>query len=106
MEGLDLASRVSTREPYSWGDPQASRHIVAYDYGIKRNILRLFAERDCRVTVVPSDTTAEETMELEPDGVFLANGPGDPAAVAYAPSIIRTLARAECRFLASVWGIS
>jgi carbamoyl-phosphate synthase small subunit len=92
MEGLDLASRVSTRERYQWGDPGAAHHIVAYDYGIKRNILRLFAEHDCRVTVVPAETTAEEVLELSPDGVFLSNGPGDPAAVAYAPPIIRTIA--------------
>ncbi|MGQ0712351.1 MAG: glutamine-hydrolyzing carbamoyl-phosphate synthase small subunit [Gemmatimonadaceae bacterium] len=92
MEGLDLASRVSTAERYEWGDPGATHHIVAYDYGIKRNILRLFAEHDCRVTVVPAETTAEAALELEPDGVFLSNGPGDPAAIAYAPEIIRTIA--------------
>jgi carbamoyl-phosphate synthase small subunit len=92
MEGLDLASRVSTRERYQWGDPNAPHHIVAYDYGIKRNILRLFAEHDCRVTVVPAETTAEAVLELGPDGVFLSNGPGDPAAVSYAPDIIRTIA--------------
>ena len=92
MEGLDLASRVSTRERYQWGDPNAPHHIVAYDYGIKRNILRLFAEHECRVTVVPAASPAEEVLELEPDGVFLSNGPGDPAAVSYAPEIIRTIA--------------
>jgi carbamoyl-phosphate synthase small subunit len=92
MEGLDLASRVSTRERYQWGDPTAPHHIVAYDYGIKRNILRLFAEHECRVTVVPAETTAEAVLELEPDGVFLSNGPGDPAAVSYAPGIIRAIA--------------
>jgi carbamoyl-phosphate synthase small subunit len=91
MEGLDLASRVSTRQRYSWGDPQAHHHIVAYDYGIKRNILRLFDENDCRVTVVPADTSAEAAMSAEPDGIFLSNGPGDPDAVAYAPEIIRNL---------------
>jgi len=91
MEGLDLASRVTTRESYSWGDPQSRRHIVAYDYGIKRNILRLFDENDCRVTVVPADTPAEAALSEEPDGIFLSNGPGDPDAVAYAPGIIRTL---------------
>lgn len=91
MEGLDLASRVTTRESYSWGDPQSRHHIVAYDYGIKRNILRLFDENDCRVTVVPADTSAEEALSEEPDGIFLSNGPGDPDAVAYAPEIIRTL---------------
>jgi carbamoyl-phosphate synthase small subunit len=91
MVGLDLASRVSCRVPYSWGDPRARNHIVAYDYGIKRNILRLFAENDCRVTVVPADTSAEKAMAEEADGIFLSNGPGDPEAVSYAPGIIRTL---------------
>jgi len=92
MEGLDLASAAGTRTPYGWGDPAAATHIVAYDYGIKRNILRLFAEHGCRVTVVPPDTAAEAALELEPDGVFLSNGPGDPAAVTYAPPIIRAIA--------------
>jgi carbamoyl-phosphate synthase small subunit len=91
MEGLDLASRVSTRESYTWGDPRSRHHIVAYDYGIKRNILRLFSENDCRVTVVPADTSAERALAEGPDGIFLSNGPGDPDAVAYAPGIIRAL---------------
>ncbi len=95
MEGLDLASRVSTRERYTWGDPRARHHIVAYDYGIKRNILRLFGENDCRVTVVPAATPAETVLAEEPDGIFLSNGPGDPDAVAYAPGIIRALTAAE-----------
>jgi carbamoyl-phosphate synthase small subunit len=99
MEGLDLASRASTRVRYSWGDPNAPSHIVAYDYGIKRNILRLFAENGCRVTVVPAETPAEAVLESAPDGVFLANGPGDPAAVGYAPGIIRALAKAEVPIL-------
>jgi len=92
MEGLDLASRVTTRERYSWGNPTAAYHIVAYDFGIKRNILRLFAEHDCRVTVVPAETSAEEVLQLEPNGVFLSNGPGDPDAVSYAPPTVRALA--------------
>jgi carbamoyl-phosphate synthase small subunit len=92
MEGLDLATRVSTEETYTWGDPQATYHIAAYDYGIKRNILRLFAENDCRVTVVPAKTPAEKVLELEPDGVFLSNGPGDPAAVDYAPKSVKSIA--------------
>jgi carbamoyl-phosphate synthase small subunit len=92
MEGLDLASRVTTREPYSWGNPGAPYHIVAYDYGIKRNILRLFAEHDCRVTVVPADTPAEVALDMAPNGVFLSNGPGDPAAVSYAPKTVRAIA--------------
>jgi carbamoyl-phosphate synthase small subunit len=91
MVGLDLASRVSTREPYTWGDPRARHHIVAYDYGIKRNILRLFAQNECRVTVVPADMSAESALAEEPDGIFLSNGPGDPEAVSYAPEIIRAL---------------
>jgi carbamoyl-phosphate synthase small subunit len=92
MEGLDLATRASTRRQYIWGDPASPHHIVAYDYGIKRNILRLFAEHGCRVTVVPSDTPAADALALEPDGVFLSNGPGDPAAIPYAKPIIRELA--------------
>jgi len=99
MEGLDLASRASTRERYSWGDVNAPSHIVAYDYGIKRNILRLFAENGCRVTVVPAETPAEAVLETAPDGVFLANGPGDPAAVEYAPGIIRALAEKQVPIL-------
>ena len=92
MEGLDLASRVTTREPYTWGDPNAPYHIVAYDFGIKRNILRLFAEHDCRVTVIPAETSADAALALAPNGVFLSNGPGDPAAVSYAPAAVRAIA--------------
>jgi carbamoyl-phosphate synthase small subunit len=92
MEGLDLASLVSTPDRYSWGNPDAPYHIVAYDYGIKRNILRLFAEHDCRVTVVPAETPASEALALAPNGVFLSNGPGDPDAVTYAPGIVREIA--------------
>jgi carbamoyl-phosphate synthase small subunit len=92
MSGLDLASVVSTSKAYSWGDPGASTHIVAYDYGIKHNILRLFDDRDCRITVVPSITGAREVLALEPDGVFLSNGPGDPEAVTYAMENIRRIA--------------
>ena len=92
MAGLDLASVVTTDAPYSWGAASASRHIVAFDYGIKQNILRLFEERGCRVTVVPSRTSADEVLALKPDGVFLSNGPGDPEAVDYAPPTITALA--------------
>ena len=92
MEGLDLATVVSTEESYEWGRAQAEYHVVAYDFGIKRNILRLFEENDCRVTVVPSTTSAADVAAMEPDGVFLSNGPGDPAAVSYAPDTIRELA--------------
>ena len=92
MEGLDLASEASTAERYAWGDPRASRHVIAYDFGIKRNILRLFADRDCRVTVVPAGTSPEEVLAERPDGVFLSNGPGDPDAISYAPDAVRSLA--------------
>ena len=92
MEGLDLASRVTTSAPYAWGNPGAPHHLVAYDFGIKRNILRLFDEHGCRVTVVPAQTSPEEVLDLAPDGVFLSNGPGDPDAIAYAPDAIRAIA--------------
>jgi len=92
MAGLDLASRVSTKEPYLWGDAKAPHHIVAIDYGIKRNILRMFEARGCRITVVPSTTPASEILARKPDGVFLSNGPGDPEAVTYAPDAIKTIA--------------
>ena len=92
MVGLDLASVVSTREPYAWGNAQHPYHVVAIDYGVKRNILRLFDQHGVRVTVVPSNTSAEDVLALEPDGVFLSNGPGDPEAVTYAPPTIKSLA--------------
>lgn len=92
MEGLDLATVVSTREPYPFGHSEAPYHVVAFDYGIKRNILRLFDAHGIRVTVVPSETTADAVLAMNPDGVFLSNGPGDPAAVTYAPPTIRALA--------------
>jgi carbamoyl-phosphate synthase small subunit len=92
MEGLDLATPVSTKQRYSWGSPTASRHIIAYDFGIKRNILRLFADHDSRVTVVPAQTSAAEVLAERPDGVFLSNGPGDPEAITYGPDVVRELA--------------
>ena len=92
MSGLDLASTVTTSVPYQWGDPGAPRHVVAYDFGIKHNILRLFEDRECRVTVVPAATSAAVALAMKPNGVFLSNGPGDPEAVSYAPGIIRGIA--------------
>ena len=94
MAGLDLASRVSTTTRYEWGAADAPHHIVAYDFGIKRNILRMFEARGCRVTVVPSTTPAAEVLAMRPDGVFLSNGPGDPEAVTYAPANIRAVVEA------------
>ena len=92
MEGLDLASVVSTEASYEWGDANAPRHIVAYDFGIKRNILRLFEQTGCRVTIVPAETPAKDVLAMHPDGVFLSNGPGDPDAITYAPQTVRELA--------------
>ncbi len=104
LEGMDLARDVSTDEPYRWDEgsiwPEegAERarhgddfHVVAFDFGIKRNILRLIADRGCRVTVVPATTTASNVMALAPDGVFLSNGPGDPDPCDYAIESIRAL---------------
>ena len=92
MTGLDLATRVSTKESYQWSEgvekcspsdtvganAEPQFHVVAYDFGIKQNILRRLVHSGCRVTVVPSLTSAEDVMDLKPDGVFLSNGPGDP----------------------------
>lgn len=94
MDGLDLASRATIAREYTAGPPPAAarHHVVAYDYGMKRNILRLFVQNGCRVTVVPAGTPAARVRELEPHGLFLSNGPGDPAAVGYAIETIRELA--------------
>jgi carbamoyl-phosphate synthase small subunit len=103
MAGLDLAKVVSAREPYEWtqtewalgagyGVQSAPRfHVVAYDYGVKFNILRMLASRGCRVTVVPAQTPAADVLALKPDGVFLSNGPGDPEPCDYAIVATRTL---------------
>lgn len=92
MDGLDLASVVTRQDIRKVGSDKARFHVVAYDYGIKENIVRLMVESECRVTVVPASTTAAEVLKLKPSGVFLSNGPGDPAAVGYAPAIIREIA--------------
>jgi carbamoyl-phosphate synthase small subunit len=89
MEGLDLASRATVAEAHTEG---AGPHVVAFDYGIKRNIVKMLVEAGCRVTVVPADTPAAAVQALHPDGLFLSNGPGDPAAVSYALPTIRELA--------------
>jgi carbamoyl-phosphate synthase small subunit len=98
MTGLDLATRVSTRERYEWDKgvddcaPAEPRfHVVAYDFGIKRNILRRLVHTGCRVTVVPALTPAEDVMALKPDGVFLSNGPGDPEPLHSQQANIRKL---------------
>jgi len=92
MDGLDLASRATISAEYTEGPADARHHIVAYDFGMKRNIVRLFVQHRCRVTVVPAGTPAGRVRELKPSGVFLSNGPGDPAAVGYAVRTIQDLA--------------
>lgn len=101
LAGMDLAKVVSTRESYSWtsGEWKLGRgyveqatpkyHVVAYDFGVKRNILHMLAERSCRLTVVPAQTPAAEVLALNPDGVFLSNGPGDPEPCDYAIAAVR-----------------
>ncbi|AKJ41342.1 glutamine-hydrolyzing carbamoyl-phosphate synthase small subunit [Pragia fontium] len=106
LKGMDLAKEVTTKEAYHWaqgswtleGDLPAVTdnselpyHVVAYDYGVKRNILRMLVDRGCRLTVVPAQTPAEDVLKLNPDGVFLSNGPGDPAPCDYAIQAIKQL---------------
>ncbi len=106
LAGMDLAREVSTPGPYTWleggwvpgvgyaepprpGQERLPWHVVAYDFGVKRNILRLLVDRGCRLTVVPAATPAREVLALDPDGVFLSNGPGDPEPCRYAIEAIR-----------------
>jgi carbamoyl-phosphate synthase small subunit len=103
MAGLDLAKVVSESEPYEWTETEwalgsgcgrltdAKFHVVAYDFGVKRNILRMLASRGCRVTVVPAQTPADKVLAMQPDGIFLSNGPGDPEPCDYAIAATRTL---------------
>jgi carbamoyl-phosphate synthase small subunit len=110
MNGLDLVREVTPREKYGWSEGRGAwlvaapndgdrptpardrvRHVVVFDYGIKRNILRCLTDSGCRLTIVPASTPAAEVVALQPDGVFLSNGPGDPAAVTYAVDSIRGL---------------
>lgn len=103
LKGMDLAKEVSVAQRYSWNQGswsltegfkqpvEAKYHVVAYDFGSKRNILRLLVDRGCRLTVVPARTTAEEVIELQPDGVFLSNGPGDPDPCDYAIAAVRKI---------------
>ena len=109
LKGMDLAKEVTTGQPYEWaqgtwtlegglpGHPEGPieealpHHVVAFDYGVKRNILRMLVDRGCRLTVVPAKTPADEVMKLKPDGVFLSNGPGDPEPCDYAIEAIKQL---------------
>lgn len=106
MSGLDLAKVVTTAAPYVWeqtewalgqgfGTVQNPRfHVVAYDFGVKHNILRMLAERGCKLTVVPAQTSAEDALALRPDGIFLSNGPGDPQPCTYAIDAARAFLQA------------
>ena len=103
LAGMDLARVVSTTEPYEWNEStwrlghgfgrldNPRFHVVAYDYGVKRNILRMLAARNCRITVLPAEASAADALALEPDGIFLANGPGDPEPCDYAIAASREL---------------
>ena len=103
LKGLDLAKEVTTDKIYTWTEnvwqlgvghtetTGSQKHVVAYDFGVKRNILRLLVNRGCRVTVVPATTPAEQVLALNPDGVFLSNGPGDPEPCTYAIEAIKTI---------------
>ncbi len=103
MSGLDLAKVVSEPRPYAWDETPwvlgsgygrqlaPAHHVVAFDYGVKRNILRMLADRGCRITVVPAQTPASEVLALKPDGIFLSNGPGDPEPCDYAIDATRAL---------------
>jgi len=106
LKGMDLAKVVTTESSYTWdkscwhlsGESQAVAerfHVVAYDFGAKSNILRMLVERGCRLTVVPAQTSAEDVLALNPDGVFLSNGPGDPEPCTYAIEAIQTLLEKE-----------
>jgi len=106
LVGRDLAREVTCREPYTWNDagvgpgamaspPEARFSVVAYDFGIKHSILRRLREVGCRTTVVPASFPAREALALRPDGVFLSNGPGDPAAVDYAVETVRELCASD-----------
>ncbi len=110
LEGLDLAKIASSGQssqwsqtPWVWNEgygelkaEDAKYHVVCLDYGVKRNILRLFAGLDCKVTVVPATTSAEEVLAMQPDGIFLSNGPGDPAATGeYAVPVIQSLIKTD-----------
>ena len=102
LNGLDLAKVCCDPEGFEWTEgswelgkgftqPELKYHVVAYDYGVKTNILRMLADRGCKLTVVPAQTPAEQVLALNPDGIFLSNGPGDPAACDYAIEAVKTI---------------
>ncbi|MGK0499056.1 MAG: carbamoyl-phosphate synthase small subunit [Oceanicoccus sp.] len=115
LKGMDLAKVVCTKQPYNWqqgswalpsdkmtgdsyreyADDELKYHVVAYDFGVKRNILRMLVDRGCKLTVVPAETPASEVLAMSPDGVFLSNGPGDPEPCRYAIEAIQQILKTE-----------
>ncbi len=95
MEGLELASKVSTKEPYFYGDPHAKFRVAAMDYGIKQNILQCLADRGCYVKVFPAKSSIEEVKAFHPDGYFISNGPGDPASMDYAVATVQEILKED-----------
>lgn len=102
LNGLDLAKECCDKDGFEWTEgswqlgkgftqPELKYHVVAYDYGVKTNILRMLADRGCKLTVVPAQTPAEQVLALNPDGIFLSNGPGDPSACDYAIEAVKTI---------------
>ncbi len=102
LNGLDLAKECCDKDGFEWTEgswqlgkgftqPELKYHVVAYDYGVKTNILRMLADRGCKLTVVPAQTPAEQVLALNPDGIFLSNGPGDPSACDYAIDAVKTI---------------
>lgn len=128
LKGMDLAKVVSTKEPYEWtegewrlgsgyqaGPEKPTWKVVAWDYGVKRNILRMLAQRGCHVTVVPAETPASDVLAMKPDGIFLSNGPGDPEPCDYAIQAIQEVLKTDipvfgiclgCQLLALASGAS
>jgi carbamoyl-phosphate synthase small subunit len=107
LKGMDLAKEVCTRERYTWNEGEldldknefkrtdSKFHVIAYDFGVKRNILRMLADRGCKITVVPAQTPASQVLAEKPDGIFLSNGPGDPAPCDYAIAAIKSFIAAK-----------
>ena len=108
LKGMDLAKEVTTKESFEWSEgswtltgglpepkTDCKYHVVAYDYGVKRNILRMLVDRDCKLTVVPAQTPASEVLAMNPDGIFLSNGPGDPEPCTYAIEAIQEILKTD-----------